>query len=267
MLMGFVFSAEENNLTILSWNIKMLNGPYGWLHNRTERADNIIQSLKSSTGYDIILFQEAFSGDMRRLMYEGLKTLYPYQIIPDDKTCIGKSNSGLWVISKSPINILDEISFSNQKNWDALSSKGAKLYSVVQDEQKFHIINTHLQADYKTKYNKIRTQQYTEIYEKLILPNDKSEIPLILCGDLNISKPGKLKIMLEKLHLMNGPLSGDLQFSSTGENAELLDYILVKSDNFQFNSIERKIVNMSKIQQINPESLSDHYPIMGIFTW
>lgn len=267
MLMGFVFSAEENNLTILSWNIKMLNGPYGWLHNRTERADNIIQSLKSSAGYDIILFQEAFSGDMRRLMYEGLKTLYPYQIIPDDKTCIGKSNSGLWVISKSPINILDEISFSNQKNWDALSSKGAKLYSVVQDEQKFHIINTHLQADYKTKYNKIRTQQYTEIYEKLILPNDKSEIPLILCGDLNISKPEKLKIMLEKLHLMNGPLSGDLQFSSTGENAELLDYILVKSDNFQFNSIERKIVNMSKIQQINPKSLSDHYPIMGIFTW
>ena len=68
MLMGFVFSAEENNLTILSWNIKMLNGPYGWLHNRTERADNITQSLKSSAGYDIILFQEAFSGDMRRLM-------------------------------------------------------------------------------------------------------------------------------------------------------------------------------------------------------
>jgi len=263
MLMGFVFSAEENNLTILSWNIKMLNGPYGWLHNRTERADNIIQSLKSSAGYDIILFQEAFSGDMRRLMYEGLKTLYPYQIIPDDKTCIGKSNSGLWVISKSPINILDEISFSNQKNWDALSSKGAKLYSVVQDEQKFHIINTHLQADYKTKYNKIRTQQYTEIYEKLILPNDKSEIPLILCGDLNISKPGKLKIMLEKLHLMNGPLSGDLQFSSTGKYQQLLDYILVKSDNFQFESIERKILDISK----NPKSLSDHCPIQGIFKW
>jgi len=262
-----VFSAEENDLTILSWNIKMLTAPYGWLHNRVERAENIVHTLNTAENYDVILFQEVFSGRIRKLMYKGLQSIYPYQLIPKDQSCIGKSNSGLWVISKSPINILDEISFSNQKNWDALSSKGAKLYSVVQDEQKFHIINTHLQADYKTKYNKIRTQQYTEIYEKLILPNDKSEIPLILCGDLNISKPGKLKTMLEKLHLMNGPLSGDLQFSSTGENAELLDYILVKSDNFQFNSIERKIVNMSKIQQINPESLSDHYPIMGIFTW
>jgi phospholipase C len=258
-----VFSAEENDLTILSWNIKMLTAPYGWLHNRVERAENIVHTLNTAENYDVILFQEVFSGRIRKLMYKGLQSIYPYQLIPKDQSCIGKSNSGLWVVSKSPIMLIDEITFSNQKNWDALSSKGAKLYSVVQDEQKFHIINTHLQADYKTKYNKIRTQQYTEIYEKLILPNDKSEIPLILCGDLNISKPGKLKIMLEKLHLMNGPLSGDLQFSSTGKYQQLLDYILVKSDNFQFESIERKILDISK----NPKSLSDHYPIQGIFKW
>ena len=62
LLWGMVFSEEENDLTILSWNIKMLNGPYGWLHNRTERADNIIQSLKTSGGYDIILFRKLFLG-------------------------------------------------------------------------------------------------------------------------------------------------------------------------------------------------------------
>ena len=262
-ILGMVFSAEENDLTILSWNIKMLTAPYGWLHNRVERAENIVHTLNTAENYDVILFQEVFSGRIQKLMYKGLQSIYPYQLIPKDQSCIGKSNSGLWVVSKSPIILIDEIAFSNQKNWDALSSKGAKLYSVVQDEQKFHIINTHLQADYKTKYNKIRTQQYTEIYEKLILPNDKSEIPLILCGDLNISKSDKLKIMLEKLHLMNGPLSGDLQFSSTGKYQQLLDYILVKSDNFQFESIERKILDISK----NPKSLSDHYPIQGIFKW
>ena len=159
--------------------------------------------------------------------------------------------------------LINEFAFTNQKSWDALSSKGAKLYSVVKDGQEFHIINTHLQADYKTKYNKIRTQQYTEIYEKLILPNKNNEIPLILCGDLNISKPVQLKDMLKKLTLNNGPLLGTLQLSSTGKYAELLDYILVKSGNFQFESIERKILKMSE----NPNSFSDHYPIMGIFTW
>ena len=263
LLWGMIFSEEENDLTILSWNIKMLTAPYGWVHNRVERAENIVQALKSSENYDVILFQETFSGKIRELMYESLKSIYPYQIIPVNPKCSVRSNSGLWVMSKYPITLIDAISFSNQKNWDILSLKGAKLYSVIQDEQEIYLINTHMQADYKKKYNNIRTQQYTEIYEKLILPNDKSEIPLILCGDLNISKPGKLKIMLEKLHLMNGPLSGDLQFSSTGKYQQLLDYILVKSDNFQFESIERKILDISK----NPKSLSDHYPIQGIFKW
>jgi len=120
-----------------------------------------------------------------------------------------------------------------------------------------------MQADYKKKYNNIRTQQYTEIYEKLISPNEKNEIPLILCGDLNISIPAQLRKMLEKLKLDNGTLLGKLQFSSTSEDSELLDYIIVTSDNFQFESIERKILDISK----NPKSLSDHYPIQGIFKW
>ena len=263
LLWGMIFSEEENDLTILSWNIKMLTGPYGWVHNRVERAENIVQALKSSAHYDVILFQETFSGKIRELMYEGLKSIYPYQIIPEDPKCLVRSNSGLWVMSKYPITLIDAISFSNQKNWDILSLKGAKLYSVIQDEQEIYLINTHMQADYKKKYNNIRTQQYTEIYEKLILPNDKREIPLILCGDLNISMPVQLRKMLEKLKLDNGPLLGKLQFSSIGEDSELLDYILVKSDNFQFESIERKILDISK----NPKSLSDHYPIQGKFKW
>ena len=118
-----------------------------------------------------------------------------------------------------------------------------------------------MQADYNKKNKNIRTQQYTEIHEKLILPNKNNEIPLILCGDLNIYKPVQLMDMLEKLKLKNGPLVGSLQFSTTGENAELLDYILVKSSNFQFDSIERKILKMSE----NPNSFSDHYPIQGVF--
>ena len=56
---------EKNSLKILSWNIKMLPSPYGWIHNRVERAENIIMALQSSGTYDVILFQEAFSSSMR----------------------------------------------------------------------------------------------------------------------------------------------------------------------------------------------------------
>ena len=123
-------------------------------------------------------------------------------------------------------------------------------------------MQNHLQADYKTKYHEIRTHQYTEIYKNLIIPNNDNEIPLILCGDLNISKPGHLGKMLEKLKFENGALLGELKISTTGNNPELLDYILVKSGDFQFKSIERKIIKMSP----NPNLFSDHYPIRGVFS-
>ena len=169
--------------------------------------------------------------------------------------------------AKSVVILIDNINFTKLRHADWLSSKGAHLYSVTKYQQEFHIINTHMQADYKTNYSAIRTSQYMEIQEKLILPNENSSIPLILCGDLNISKSSKLKQMLVSLNIVNGPLFGKLQHSSLGSSLELLDYILVKTKKINFNSVERRVQNMSVHLTIEPIQLSDHYPIEGIFKW
>ena len=258
---------EANNLRILSWNIKMFPVPYGWFHNTSKRSENIIKVLKNSKRYDVILFQEAFSYKIRKIIYNSLKDLYPHQIDINDETNFYTMNSGLWVISSIPITLIDNINFTELRHNDWLSSKGAYLYSVIKSQQEFYIINTHMQADYLTKYSDIRTSQYTEIQQKLILPNENSKIPLILCGDLNISKPSKLNQMLEKLNFFNGPLSGKLKHTSLGNNHELLDYILVKSKKIKFQSIERRILNMSVYLNIDSIQLSDHYPIEGILKW
>ena len=71
---------EENSLSILSWNIKMHPPPYGWFYNSIDKAENIIKTLKESSKYDVILFQEAFSYKIRNKIYNSLKDLYPYQI-------------------------------------------------------------------------------------------------------------------------------------------------------------------------------------------
>ena len=258
---------EDNHLRILSWNIKMMPVPYGWFLNSVERAENIIYALKNSEIYDVILFQEAFSEKIQKMIFDGLQSIYSYQIIPRDQMNFFKTNSGLWVISRNPITLIDEISFSNLRGWDKLTSKGAKLYSINKNGQKIYLINTHMQSDYKTKYNMVRTDQYTEINENLILPHVKQGIPLIMCGDLNISKPSRLAPLLKKLKLENGFLSGKLQFSTIGQYKQLLDYILVKTETFKFQSVERKIQNMSGNLFINSTQLSDHYPIEGIFRW
>ena len=270
-IMGSAISAEssaiEDDLTILSWNIKMFSAPYGWLHNRLERAENIIQSLKNSTNYDVILFQEAFSSKIRKQIYRGLKLLYPYQIEPEDHFNFFKTNSGLWAISKMPIELIDQISFSKLKEWDWMSSKGAKLYSVIKNDKEILLINTHLQSDYKTNYSSIRRSQYDEINLGLILPYVKINKPLILCGDLNISNVVSLDKMLKHLNLKNGPLSGKLQFSTFSQPNELVDYILVKTDKFRFKSIQRRIQDFSMDFLEYSTNMSDHYPIEANFIW
>ena len=270
-IMGSAISAEssaiEHDLTILSWNIKMFSAPYGWLHNRIERAENIIQSLKNSTNYDVILFQEAFSSKIRKQIYRGLKLLYPYQIEPEDHFNFFKTNSGLWAISKMPIELIDQISFSKLKEWDWMSSKGAKLYSVIKNDKEILLINTHLQSDYKTNYSSIRRSQYDEINLGLILPYVKINKPLILCGDLNISNVVNLDKMLKHLNLKNGPLSGKLQFSTFSQPNELVDYILVKADKFRFKSIQRRIQDFSMDFLEYSTNMSDHYPIEANFIW
>jgi len=260
-------STKDNQLKILSWNIKMLPAPYGWLLNRNERTDHIIQFLKKSDTYDIIFFQEAFSERIRRKIYAGLKNIYSHEVEPEDETAFYKINSGLWAISRLPITLKNHISFSQLREADKLASKGAKLYSVIKNGQEFYFINTHMQADYKIEYSDIRSIQYTEINKKLILPNEESETALILCGDLNISKPGKLKHMLKKLNLINGPLVGTLQYSIVGGRKELMDYILVHANYSKFKSIKRRIINFPNKLKGKNYNMSDHYPIEAIFSW
>ena len=261
-----IASVEANSLRVLSWNIKMFPAPYGWFQNREHRAENIIESLKKSELYDAILFQEAFSKNIRSMIFEGLKSSYPYPIEPNDQVGLFKINSGLWVISSIPISLIDDINFTQQRKWDKLSSKGAKLYKLSKNQQEFYLINTHLQSDYEKEYRDVRSSQYSEINDGLILPNLKSGLPIFLCGDLNISKPPQLNALLDKLKFENGPLSGEILYSTLG-GKKLVDYILVKTKFFKFQSQERRIQNMSINLFIDPIQLSDHYPVEGIFTW
>lgn len=257
---------KENSLRILSWNVKMFGGFLGCFYEDITRFKKIIIALNNLSIYDIILFQEAFSKDFRDNIYNSLKDNYPYQIESNDNTHNYKNNSGLWVISSIPIILIDKINFTKLAHTDQLSSKGAHLYSIIKNHQEFYIINTHMQAGIKKKYSDIRIDQYKEINRKLILPNEDFNIPIILCGDLNISKRIQLNQMLEKLDFINGPILGKEQYSLIN-NPKLLDYILVKTKEFKFKSVERRIQNISDNLINTTIQLSDHHAIEGLFKW
>ncbi len=260
---------NNNKLKILSWNIKMLPNPYGYILKSKERTKLIISKLKSEKKYDLILFQEAFTSDSREKIYKELNSIYPYQIIPKNNDYFS-NNSGLWVISAIPLELINEIFFQESAGWDRFANKGAKLYQINKNNQDFYIINTHMQANEKSDYSYIRTSQINQINDLIVGPYSKNLIPILLIGDLNVSKSSNLIKYLNILNMKNGELHGDLNFSCYNNNTnskELLDYILFKSNSFNYSTFSRKILKFSDLLDQNQTHMSDHYPIEGIIEW
>ena len=82
-----------------------------------ERAKQIIETLKNEE-VDVIVFQEAFDNKARNIIWQGLKKYFPYQTGKPTKNVFYKISSGVWVISKVPIEVVKRIYFNNGKGTD-----------------------------------------------------------------------------------------------------------------------------------------------------
>jgi endonuclease/exonuclease/phosphatase family metal-dependent hydrolase len=260
-------SEAPRNLKIMTWNIYMLPILAPGNH-RIERAHAILDELKNSD-FDIIVFQEAFLPKARKIIGEGLRTLYPFQYGPanNEGTNI-KSNSGVWVISKIPMKIEKMIQFKECATWDCLVRKGAMLLSGVWNGKPFQIMGTHLQAD---KYQNIRFKQMDEIYTELLAPFKTDGVPQIVCGDMNTEAEIKQRYceMLDCFGAENGEISGIEKSSYDGESNPIAqsfgmktkttyDYILLRNNGIKIKTVKRFISVLKKGKRF----LSDHYGVV-----
>ena len=257
--------ASTGNLKILSWNIYML--PYLSLFNgNTKRAEIIAKKLEDSD-YQVIIFQEAFSSVCRGIISKSLKKNYPFQYGPVNKNHpLFKTNSGLWIASKIPLEELDEIRFSVSKSYDAVARKGAVIFRGKYDGAYFQLITTHLQAE---DLPEIRKHQIAEMKEKLLNKYYAPYIPQIICGDFNIDMDDNshYPYMLQTLDAVNGEIKGDrttydevyntLSQERTGKR-RTIDYVLVRNARW-IKNIERKVNTFYEKNKTYIGNLSDHY--------
>lgn len=186
-LVVFLFSlipgAQAYDFKVLSWNVYMLPKPIKQSLQKT-RTRVIPEQLKK-TDYDLILLQEAFMGSFRKAVSRELMASHPHTYYLKNPyhapTIFG---SGLYVLSKFPMKILGHAYFNNCAAADCFASKGAALMEItLPDDQKIHVMNTHLQA---TKINgSIRMKQLGQIHS-LLARHGRSGVPQFLIGDLNI---------------------------------------------------------------------------------
>lgn len=259
---------EGRNLKILSWNIYMLPNIVPGKESKIERAHAIVEELKKDS-FDVIVFQEAFLTEARNIISEGLKDIYPYAYGPANTGGFTiRASSGVWVISKIELTLLNTVQFKNCALNDCFARKGAMLLEGVWHNKPFQILGTHLQAD---GFDKIREKQMDQIYMELLAEYKKEGVPQILCGDMNTESEMKAHYcsMLDCLNAEDGDISSVEKCSYDGENNPLAqsfgvnkktnyDYILVRNNGAKMKSTKRFVSVLKKGKRF----LSDHYGIV-----
>ena len=263
---------NDNQLKILTWNIYML--PHcSLVHGNCRRARLIAQQL-SSSDFDIIVFEEAFDTRARGILRRNLHNLFPYMYGPANRSFLSlRTNSGIWIVSKFPLEKLEEIEYTHRYGIDAMARKGAVMFAGNWNGQEFQLIGTHLQADGP---DEIRRAQCDEISSRLLKRHYKENVPQIVCGDFNIETDDHENYahMLHTLHVENGVIEGQVQtsFDEIDNNLakcvhgkkRMIDYVLVSNSKI-FQSIKRRISVLRVAKRNRTIDLSDHYGVEAIF--
>jgi len=269
-----LFSFSQDTLHLLTWNIfllpKMVSDP-----SRITRANLIADTLLNSE-YDIIIFEEAFHRKARTVLSEKLKKQFPFQIGPAfDKKNQVLGNSGVWIVSRFPIDSVTSIRYKDLGHADMFTKKGVMLIQGNFNGHRFHLAATHAQAQDAMKYQKKRFKNYEQI--ALMLDKYKEDkVPQIILGDLNTEK--KLSHHYDKMVSILGaidpPTVCELEYTWDGkinqlahdqtDICQILDYVLYRPNNSDVTVGKKRIVAIRKswLKRKKPYTdLSDHFAI------
>lgn len=265
----FIQVGQASELKVLSWNTFMLPKP---IKNSMQkvRTISIINHLRNYQDFDAIFLQEAFTGGFREKVASALFPFFPHSFY------LGKKNlvypyfgSGVFVLSKKPIKVLDTIYFKDCKSHDCHASKGAVLIELRKSPNtSVQFVLTHLQS--KESLGHIRMLQVAQI-DEMLNKHQRENVVQVLMGDLNIDQDeAEFKQSLELLKMNPTYLSGDIQhtsvidcYKSPDSKAEWIDHMWVRSEKALFQT-DLKAVSHKFDRKGEECEASDHYAISGI---
>jgi endonuclease/exonuclease/phosphatase family metal-dependent hydrolase len=161
-------------------------------------------------------------------------------------------NPGLFVASKYPIRLVNEVIYPQKKCREMFTTKGALIFQIDNEKWKnITWVNTHLHC--MSEYDDIRMEQLNQIKQQLELKNINNDIFLI--GDLNIDSINQQKYYLQIMSLFENGIDvykNEHYHPVTSPPDERLDYIIYYGKNIEF--IGNKLVI---------SDASDHYGVIG----
>ena len=283
-------------LRVLTGNIWMmpeiLPEAWGGSPSNQRRAEAIAAVLNQQQDLDIICLEKAFDRKARKIIARRLNTKYPYAYGPANNGWFSlRINSGVWVLSRIPLDHYRQIKFSKAANFSEwLSRKGALSLSGEIGGRRFMLIATHLQGEetpyYTESHQRVRDIQVRQIEQKLLTPPPPEGTPIVIAGDfatpryqsgsvdsptaaylrtvatLNVSNGSDYRITLDDERSVN-----TLAESNTGRTDEL-DYVFLRSNAASISGVwERRIFRHAGWDgKLNRPDLSYRYAVVAAFS-
>jgi len=267
--------STQNNLRILSYNIKMLPRIIKSQHHYPVVRAHIIPKYIIEENADIVVFQEAFDGKADRILCKALKAKYPYIIGPLNKKPGFKINGGVLICSKYPLKQLGTLQYSQCDDFDCWARKGVMLVEVNDGKRIFQIAATHMNGGGSVA---LKTSQYKEMGQ-LVKEFAKPGVPQFCVGDYNTSNldPKYYNVLVSNLDAEDGPITGALKVTNDHLNndmewyepgyRDIIDFIFYRPNGVRPQKMERSIKQYCQRWRPDHEDLSDHYALLMELTW
>ena len=187
-----------------------------------------------------------------------------------------RANSGIWILSRLPLQHLEEIDYEKCQGFDDCAArKGALLVEMEVDGKAVQVLGTHLQAGGP---HSIRHSQYMEM-RALLDRHARPGVPQLVCGDMNTRRSDSTNYhtMLETLAAMDGHFEGPVQFTSDpvrndmngggSHRRSVIDYIFVRAQGVAVRNAARRIPLIRAQWSRWHRDLADHFPVEMVFEW
>lgn len=268
LLAGHVFAAD---LKLLSFNTFMLPKPFK--NSLQEVRTKIIPQQLKGKNYDVMFFQEVFTTSFQNDLKSALKSTYPYSYFLKNRFInFPLVSSGVFIMSRKPIKVIDKVYFTKCAKEDCLVSKGAVLIEVKASSGKIvQFAATHLQAG--ESRGEVRMLQLAQI-NRMLSKHKRAGIPQILVGDLNIDAPEReFGLGLELLGMEATDLVGPIRhtnarvndcFEANAKEKEWVDHFWVSRDGGVARShMQVKVLEFGFNGKVCPSS--DHHAVEAQF--
>jgi endonuclease/exonuclease/phosphatase family metal-dependent hydrolase len=264
---------NANSFNVLTYNIWGLL-PGIEAKNTYDRFHSIAHMM---TGYDAIVFQEAHDLASTAYFQNHIKSEYPY--ITKIPFQLGRVlNGGVFIASKWPIEVEDNIVFQACIAEDCLASKGAVYARINKLGKPYNLFGTHVRAYTTAKDIANRFEHLAELKafkDSKALPSNE---PVIYAGDFNVDKinfPAERDDLMNVLNASEPVSNGDYPYSYAGsvniyaddQYDEYLDYVLYSNEHVAPISSNNTLLAPRSIawKHWGSWDLSDHYPVKGEF--